>query len=227
MCGRYRRTTREEELARRWSIPIPVQSDLPISWNVAPSTAVLAIRIRRDTKAQSFDWLRWGLIPYWSTDKRIAYSTINARAESIDRTPAFRQAFQKRRCLIPADGFYEWRKTRPPKVPFHISLKNEIPFCFAGVWEAWQNPESQEWLLSCSIITTEANELIAQIHDRMPVILREAEFPVWLGDTSEADLKSLLRPYPSEEMQMWEVSSRVNSPVNNDSDLITPVPLTS
>jgi putative SOS response-associated peptidase YedK len=95
------------------------------------------------------------------------------------------------------------------------------------VWEAWRNPETQEWLLSCSIITTEANELIAEIHDRMPVILREAEFPVWLGDASEADLKSLLRPYPSEEMQMWEVSSRVNSPVNNDSDLITPVPLTS
>jgi putative SOS response-associated peptidase YedK len=102
-----------------------------------------------------------------------------------------------------------------------------MPFCFAGVWEAWQNPETQEWLRSCSIITTEANELIAQIHDRMPVILREEEFPVWLGDTSEADLKSLLRPYPSEQMQMWEISSRVNSPVNNDADLITPVPLTS
>jgi putative SOS response-associated peptidase YedK len=227
MCGRYRRTTREEELARRWSIPIPVQSDLPISWNITPSTEVLAIRVRRDTKAQSFDWLRWGLIPYWSKDKRIAYSTINARAETIDTTPAFRRAFQKRRCLIPADGFYEWRKTRPPKVPFHISLKNETPFCFAGVWEAWQDPETQEWLRSCSIITTEANDFIAQIHDRMPVILREADFSIWLDETGEADLKSLLRPYPSEEMQMWEISSRVNSPVNNDSAIIDPVPLTS
>jgi putative SOS response-associated peptidase YedK len=227
MCGRYRRTTREEELARRWSIPIPVQRDLPISWNIAPSTEVLAIRLKRDTKAQSFDWLKWGLIPYWSKDKRIAYSTINARAETIDETPAFRYAFLKRRCLIPADGFYEWRKTRPQKVPFHIALKDESPFCFAGVWEVWLNPETQEWLRSCSIITTEANELIAQIHDRMPVILREADFSAWLGDTNGDDLKSLLRPYPSEEMQMWEISTRVNTPANNDPAIIEPVPLTS
>lgn len=227
MCGRYRRTTREEELARRWRIPIPVQRDLPISWNVAPSTEVLAIRLKRDTNAQSFDLLRWGLIPYWSKDKRIAYRTINARAETIDKTPAFRHAFQKRRCLIPADGFYEWRKTRPPKAPFHIGLKNELPFCFAGLWEAWQDPATGEWLRSCSIITTEANDLVAQIHDRMPVILRETDFSAWLSGTSEPDLKSLLRPYPSEEMQMWEISSLVNSPANNDPTIIAPVPLTS
>jgi putative SOS response-associated peptidase YedK len=227
MCGRYRRTTREEELARRWSIPIPEQPDLPISWNVAPTAEVLAIRLKRDTKAQSFDWLRWGLIPYWSKDKRVAYSTINARAETIDKTPAFRQAFQKRRCLIPADGFYEWRKTRPPKVPFHIALKDESPFCFAGVWEAWKDPSTGEWLRSCSIITTEANELVAQIHDRMPVILREKYFATWLGDTSETELKLLLRPFPPEEMQMWEISLRVNSAANNDPAIIDPVPLTS
>ena len=227
MCGRYRRTTREEELARRWSIPIPEQPDLPISWNVAPTAEVLAIRLKRDTKAQSFDWLRWGLIPYWSKDKRIAYSTINARAETIDKTPVFRQAFQKRRCLIPADGFYEWRKTRPPKVPFHIALKDESPFCFAGVWEAWKDPSTGEWLRSCSIITTEANELVAQIHDRMPVILREKYFATWLGDTSETELKLLLRPFPPEEMQMWEISLRVNSAANNDPAIIDPVPLTS
>jgi putative SOS response-associated peptidase YedK len=227
MCGRYRRTTREEELARRWSIPIPEQPDLPISWNVAPTAEVLAIRLKRDTKAQSFDWLRWGLIPYWSKDKRIAYSTINARAETIDKTPVFRQAFQKRRCLIPADGFYEWRKTRPPKVPFHIALKDESPFCFAGVWEAWKDPSTGEWLRSCSIITTEANELVAQIHDRMPVILRESDFATWLGDTRETDLKLLLRPYPPEVMQKWEISLRVNSAANNDPAIIDPVPLMS
>jgi putative SOS response-associated peptidase YedK len=227
MCGRYRRTTREEELARRWNIPIPAQRDLPISWNVAPSSEVLAIRLKRDTKAAAFDWLRWGLVPYWSKDKRIAYSTINARAETIDKTPAFRRAFQKRRCLIPADGFYEWRKTRPPKVPFHIALKDESPFCFAGIWEAWQDPTSGEWLRSCSIVTTEANELISQIHDRMPVILREADFPLWLGEASEEELKTLLRPYPAEEMRMWEISVRVNTPANDDPAIIEPVPLTS
>jgi putative SOS response-associated peptidase YedK len=102
-----------------------------------------------------------------------------------------------------------------------------MPFCFAGVWEAWQDPETQEWLRSCSIVTTKANDLIVQIHDRMPVILREADFPVWLGDSSEADLKALLQPYPAEEMQMWEISSRVNSPINNGPQIIEPVPLTS
>jgi putative SOS response-associated peptidase YedK len=227
MCGRYRRTTREEELARRWSIPIPAQRDLPISWNVAPSSEVLAIRLKRDTKAQAFDWLKWGLVPYWSKDKRIAYSTINARAETIDRAPAFRTAFQRRRCLIPADGFYEWRKTRPPKVPFHIALREQSPFCFAGIWDAWKDPASGEWSRTCSIITTEANELIAQIHDRMPVILREADFPIWLGEPGEAELKALLRPYPAEEMQMWEISGRVNTPANDDPAVIEPVPLTS
>jgi putative SOS response-associated peptidase YedK len=227
MCGRYRRTTREEELARRWSIPIPVQRDLPISWNVAPSTEVLAIRLKRDTKQRSFDLFRWGLIPYWSKDKRIAYRTINARAETIERTPAFRYAFQKRRCLIPADGFYEWRKTRPPKAPFHIQLKDGLPFCFAGVWEAWQDSSTEEWIRSCSIVTVEANDLIKQIHDRMPVILREADFSAWLGETGEADLKRLLRPYPPEDLRMWEIGLRVNTPANNDSELIAPVPLTS
>ena len=124
MCGRYRRTTQEEELARLYHIPIPKQTDLPISYN-------------------------------------IAYRTINARAETVDRTPSFRQAFSKRRCLIPADGFYEWRKTVKPKLPFAIAMKDGHPFTFAGLWENWKDPESGEWLRTCTIITGEPNELVA------------------------------------------------------------------
>ena len=173
MCGRYRRTTQEEELARLYHIPIPKQTDLPISYNIAPSQKVLTIRFNPETQARSLDALQWGLIPYWAKDPKIAYRTINARAETVDKAPSYRQAFKKRRCLIPADGFYEWRKTAKPKLPFAIAMKDGRPFTFAGLWENWKDPGSGEWLRTCTIITGEPNELVAQIHPRMPVILPE------------------------------------------------------
>ena len=124
MCGRYRRTTQEEELARLYHIPIPRQTDLPISYNIAPSQKVLTIRFNPETQQRSLDALQWGLIPYWVKDPKVAYRTINARAETVDKAPSFRRAFAKRRCLIPADGFYEWRKTAKPKLPFAIAMKD-------------------------------------------------------------------------------------------------------
>jgi putative SOS response-associated peptidase YedK len=123
MCGRYRRTTSEEELARLYHIPIPSQTDLPISYNIAPSQKVLVIRFNPKSQQRSLDAVQWGLIPYWAKDSKIAYRTINARAESVDKAPSFREAFRIRRCLIPADGFYEWRKTARPELPFDISLQ--------------------------------------------------------------------------------------------------------
>src|SRR5438128_3601846 len=159
MCGRYRRTTQEEELARLYHIPIPKQTDLPISYNIAPSQKVLSIRFNPETQAPSLDALQWGLIPYWTKDPKIAYRTINARAETVDKAPSYRQAFKKRRCLIPADGFYEWRKTAKPKLPFAIAMKDGRPFTFAGLWENWKDPESGEWLRTCTIITGEPNEV--------------------------------------------------------------------
>src|ERR1700740_2357643 len=152
MCGRYRRTTQEEELARLYHIPIPRQTDLPISYNIAPSQRILTIRFNPETRARSLDALQWGLIPYWAKDSKIAYRTINARAESVDKAPSFRQAFAKRRCLIPADGFYEWRKTAKPKLPFAIAMKDGRPFTFAALWENWKDPESGEGLRTCTII---------------------------------------------------------------------------
>jgi putative SOS response-associated peptidase YedK len=223
MCGRYRRTTQQEELARRYGIPIPVQTDLPINWNIAPGQDVLAIRYNGETKRRSLDALRWGLIPGWAKDEKIAYKTINARMETVETAPSYRSAFKKRRCLIPADGFYEWRRRGGPKSPYSIGMKHDRPFVFAGLWEGWKAPGSDDWLRTCTIITTEANELLAQIHDRMPVILPEEFHPAWLGETHTADLKVLLRPFPADEMKMFEISSRVNSARNNDAEILRPV----
>src|SRR5258708_17625073 len=134
MCGRYRRTTREEELARIYRIPIPSQPDLPISYNIAPSQEVVAIRLNPETKQRSRDRLRWGLVPYGAKDEKIGFKTINARAETIDTAHSFRSAFKKRRCLIPADGFYEWKKVIGGKIPYSIEMKDDSPFVFPGLW---------------------------------------------------------------------------------------------
>ena len=143
MCGRYRRTTSEEELARRYHIPIPKELDLPISYNVAPSQKVLTIRFNPETKERSLDALQWGLVPYWAKDPKIAYKTINARVETVDTAPSYRQAFKKRRCLIPADGFYEWKKVVGGKIPYSIGMKDDSPFVFAGLWEGWKEPATK------------------------------------------------------------------------------------
>ena len=215
MCGRYRRTTREEELARIYHIPIPAQPDLPISYNIAPSQPVLAIRFNPETKQRSLDTLIWGLVPYWSKDGNTGF--INARAERIDMAPAFRRPFQKRRCLIPADGFYEWQKTLEGKVPYSIEMKNGSLFVFAGLWDGWQNPHPKEWLRTCVIITGEPNELVAQIHTRMPVILPRETHDAWLSGESG---KEILRPFPANEMTARAISKRINKPENNDPSVL-------
>jgi putative SOS response-associated peptidase YedK len=223
MCGRYRRTSSEEELCRIYNIPIPPQSDLPISWNIAPSQDILAIRYNPKTRQRSLDPLRWGLIPYWAKDPKIAYKRINARAETVDTAPSYRQAFEKRRCLIPADGFYEWRTIGGMKIPFSISMKDDSPFAFAGLWEGWKDPTTADWLRTCTIITGDPNDLVAQIHTRMPVILPEEHHARWLGEVEDGDLKELLKPFPADQMKMWPISPRVNSPKNDDPDILTPI----
>jgi putative SOS response-associated peptidase YedK len=217
MCGRYRRTTREEELARIYRIPIPSQPDLPISYNIAPSQEVLAIRFNTETKQRSLDRLRWGLVPYWAKDEKIGFKTINARAETVDSAHSFRSAFKKRRCLIPADGFYEWKKVIGGKIPYSIEMKDGSPFVFAGLWEGWQNPETKELLRTCTIITGQPNELVAEIHTRMPVILPPETHERWL--TGESG-KEVLRPFPAKEMKISRISTRVNKPENNDVGLL-------
>ncbi len=167
--------------------------------------------------------LRWGLIPSWAGEISNAYKTINARAETVEKTPAFREAFRRRRCLVVATGFYEWKKSNGQKQPHAIMMADGSPFAFAGLWELRHAPDEQP-LESCTIITTDANELVAPIHDRMPVILPEDAYHVWL-DPSERRvevLKPLLMPYPSESMTAYAVRRTVNNPANETPECLVP-----
>ena len=220
MCGRYRRTTSEEEIARQHNIPIPPQLDLPISYNIAPTQNVLVIRLNPKTNQRTLDSLRWGLIPNWAKDDKIAYKTINARVETVDTAPSYRGAFKKRRCLIPTDGFYEWKKVLGGKIPYSIQMKDGKPFVFAGLWEGWKPPGSEEWIHTCTIITGEPNDLVREIHTRMPVILPDEHIDAWLS--GEAG-KEILVPFPADRMKVWAISPRVNSPRNNDETILDPI----
>ncbi len=164
--------------------------------------------------------LRWGLIPSWAKDPSIGNKMINARAETVSEKPSFRSAFKKRRCLIVADGFYEWQKTDGGKQPFHIKMNDSSPFAFAGLWETWD--KDGEAIRSCSIITTDANDLMNEIHHRMPVILHPEDYGVWIdsGFEEKEALMELLKPYPSDEMEAYAVSRRVNKPSNNEPSVL-------
>jgi putative SOS response-associated peptidase YedK len=220
VCGRYRRTTRGEELAKLYGVAIPLARDVPISWNIAPGQDVLTLRFNAETGKRSLDALRWGLVPHWAKDPKVGHRLINARSETVDKTPSYRQAFTRRRCLIPADGFYEWRREAGRKVPFHVQMRNGLPFTLAGVWEGWQDRENAEWLRTCAILTCPANEIVQCAHNRMPVILDPEQHAAWVGEEESHFLKAFLVPYPAERMTMWETSPRVNSARQNDPSLI-------
>ena len=197
--------------------------DLPYKprFNIAPTQEVLTVT--NDGSENRAQFMKWGLIPFWAKDPSIGNRMINARAETVVEKPSFRQAFQKRRCLVIADGFYEWRRVpgSKTKIPMRIILKTAEPFGFAGLWERWKSPEG-EWIRSCTIITTTPNALMEPIHNRMPVILSRESEAQWL-DQSEEDvsvLRELLIPYSALEMDAYEVSSLVNSPKNDMPDVI-------
>src|SRR5262249_19686163 len=160
-----------------------------------------------DGKDRELAMLKWGLIPSWAKDAAIGYRMINARADTVAQKPSYRSAFRRRRCLLVADGFYEWQKTNDKKQPFFIGMKDESPFAFAGLWEHWENPEGEP-IESCTIITTEANDLVKEIHDRMPVILPPKNYPVWLDPEVQdpEKLQKLLAQYPAKEMRAYPVS---------------------
>jgi putative SOS response-associated peptidase YedK len=160
-----------------------------------------------------FGLLRWGLIPSWSKDPKIAWRCINARGETAKTTSAFRSAYQSRRCLVPADAFFEWKAVGKSKHPYAIALRTRQPFAFAGLWENWKDPKTNEWVRTFTILTTQPNDVIAPLHDRMPVILAADGYDRWLGKDDPADL---IRSYPADEMITWPVSTRVNTPTNDD-----------
>ena len=202
---------------------LPEWSPVPPRYNVAPSQAVPVVLLNRETTFREVRRMRWGLVPFWAKDPSIGDRMINARAETVAAKPAFRRPFRERRCLIPADGFYEWQRQGRQKQPWYIRRRDGEPFAFAGLWDLWQ-PPGEEPLESCTIVTTAPNALLAPIHDRMPVILARPDFPRWLDPTYQ-DLEALTRllvPCPVEDFETFPVSLRVNNPANEGAECRTP-----
>jgi putative SOS response-associated peptidase YedK len=217
MCGRYVQFTLFPLLKQEFNLEGPEVTLYP-SWNIAPTQEVPVI-VNDDGNRLML--CRWGLIPTWAKDLSIGSRMINARAETLAEKPSFKGPFRNQRCLIPADGFYEWRKGEKGKTPVYITMKDGRPFGFAGLYSNWTSPEG-EGVRTCTIVTTGANELLAPIHNRMPVIVRHGHRGAWL-DPHRQDpeaLIPLLSPYPAEEMTAWEVSRKVNTPSNNSSENI-------
>lgn len=216
MCGRFSMTSPWELLKERFDVEIP-ESDYRLRYNAAPGQDLFVIPEETPKEAQLY---HWGLVPFWAKDPKIGNRLINARAETVAEKPAFRKSFQKHRCLVLADGFYEWDKKGGKRIPYRVMLKNEEPFAFAGICDYWKDKEGNE-LKSFSIITTDANQLIEKIHDRMPVILSREDEKVWLDP--QLDIKEaikMLKPFPAEEMKMYPVSTLVNSPKNDIPEII-------
>jgi putative SOS response-associated peptidase YedK len=224
MCGRVRLSSDVSEIKLVFSIPPhrPTPNFAP-SWNVAPTDQLPIIRFD-PAGERSLDLARWGLVPYWAKDIKVGFANINAKAEGIENRPAFREAFQRRRCLVPVDNFYEWKKTPTGKQPYAIALADRGLMAFAGLWENWRS-SAGEWVRSFAVVTCPPNELCAELHNRMPVVLGPEKWPAWLGEepATQSRLHALLAPYPSEETACWAVSSRVGNVKNNDASLIEPI----
>jgi putative SOS response-associated peptidase YedK len=221
MCGRFTLFVDPKDLMEAFP-----GFALPVEWtpryNIAPTQPVAVIPNNGQNKIEFF---RWGLIPSWAKDPAIGNRMINARAETVADKPSFRAAFQRRRCLVLADGFYEWRKEagRTAKTPMYIRLKSGKPFAFAGLWETWRAPD-EETVYSCNIITTEPNTLVAKIHNRMPVILEREAYDLWLDPAEQSPdrLDAWLKPFPAEQMTAYAVSRFVNNPSNDSAECIVP-----
>ncbi len=225
MCGRFALISDTEQLVAQFGIAPDSVAQMPPAvprYNIAPTQPVTAVRLD-DQGQRELTFFRWGLIPSWSKDPSIGSRMINARAETVAEKPSFRTAFKRRRCIIPADGFYEWQKRDNGKQPMYIHATDERPFALAGLWEMWSDPDGS-MLQTCTILTTQPNEMMAQIHNRMPVILEPEDYDMWLdpGDNPEQALH-LLRPYPAAKMDAYPVSTTVNSPRNDTPECIEPV----
>jgi len=220
MCGRFTLTTPAERVQREFELlEIP---DLEARYNIAPTQNILAIR--HSTDGNEAGMFKWGLIPSWAKDVSIGAKLINARSETVAEKPSFREAFKRRRCIIPADGFYEWQRTGGKKQPYYFHLKDDRLFGFAGLWEKWRTPDGES-LETCSILTTDANEVLRPVHDRMPVILHPDTYDLWLDeDDRKQDLrKELLSPYSASEMAAYPVSTSINSPQHQGEELVQPI----
>ncbi len=220
MCGRFALVTEKKILEMLYQLEI--RDDFIPRYNIAPSQSISALRLSPAHGKRELADLKWGLVPFWAKDASIGSRMINARSETAAEKPSFRDAFKKRRLLIPASGFFEWKKEGGAKQPYYIYQKNGQPFSLAGLWERWEKGE--EPLESCTILTTGPNTLIASLHDRMPVIISPGDFEKWLDpQTGSAELLHLLKSYPPEEMAAHPVSPAVNKPTKNSPELIEPL----
>jgi len=220
VCGRFSLSGDVDFYAEYFGVDNVLTDSLDPSWNVAPTDQVYVVAERE--AARNLGAMRWGLIPHWAEDTKTP--NINARVETVATTPAFRDSFSRKRCLIPADGFYEWEPKEKGRSPHWIFRADGYPVGFAGVWSAWKNPANDEWVRSCAILTTAATGVIAGIHNRMPVALVPEVWEAWLDRelTEPEQVQSLIRPIDPDLWMQREVSSRVNSVKNNDPDLLDP-----
>ncbi|MFT8245272.1 SOS response-associated peptidase [Roseomonas sp. BN140053] len=225
MCGRYILQREPHVLANHFETTNAIPNYAP-NYNVAPTQDGLVVRRHPESGARSLDQLRWGLVPRWAKDASGGARLINARADGVADKPSFRDAFTRRRCLVPADGFFEWRQEEPgPKQPYAIALRSGEPMALAGLWEGWKQPDGT-WLRTYSIITTDANQRMSALHHRMPVILPREHWPAWLGEAEAGrdDLLGLLRPCPEDWLAVWPVDKRVNRVAENDPSLLARAP---
>jgi putative SOS response-associated peptidase YedK len=220
MCGRYMLTTPVEAL--RQLFLFEERPNLMPRYNIAPTQDVPIVRLTRDRDARELIMARWGLVPFWADDLKIGNRLINARRESVRTMRPFREAFGRRRCLVPADGFFEWRKEGKTRQPLLIRRKDRAPFAFAGLWERWKDPADGTVVRSCTIITCPANELVAPVHDRMPVVLAPEDHARWL-DLAGAEPQHLLAPCPAAWLESFPVNPRVNNPNYDDAECIQPL----
>ncbi len=224
MCGRITQMSNPKVLGLKIATlvePLYEAGAVPPRYNGAPGQQHWVIRQHPETGARHLDRLWWGLIPHWIKEPAPKLKPINATAERVASAPMFRAGFAKRRCLVPVDNFFEWAKIKGKggKQPYAVAMKSGEPFALAGIWESWRHPESDDIVRTFCVITTAANQLLAGIHERMPVILEPSAFDRWLSPL-EPDPRDLLVPYPAEPMTMWPISLRVNSPVNDDAAIL-------
>lgn len=225
MCGRFTLLAPGEAIADLFDLP--EAPPVPPRYNIAPTQPVVAVRTvskSGEPPARELAFFHWGLIPRWAKDPKIGSRMINARSETAAEKPSFRVAMKYRRCLVPADGFYEWQKLNGEKQPVRIQMKDGGPFAIAGLWEHWQSKEGSE-IESCTLLTTGPNELLEPVHNRMPVIIAPKDFDLWLDPAAQhaGEVQHLLRPYPAEEMTFYQVSTHVNNPRNEDPSCIVPL----
>ena len=219
MCGRYASFLPAEAIARIFGTVNPLPNLAP-TWNMAPTMDAPVVRLRRKNDGRHLDVLKWGLVPYFTKDLKKARKPINARSESIARSGMFKDAFARRRCLVPAPIYYEWRDDPDGKTPFAVARIDGDPVAFAGIWEKWRSPENEE-LQTFATITTNANRQLSAIQDRMPVIVERQDWPLWLGEI-DGDPASLLRPAPEDVLRLWQVGKAVGNVKNDGAELIEP-----